>query len=220
MKNLNLLLVVLLVIAAFLVGSLWTEVRSLRKEAISPTPLPTRTKINVDVGHFPPLGDKNAKITIVEFADFQCPFCRNFLENTLSEVKKDYIDKGKVKFYYRNFAFLGSESTWAAEASECANEQDKFWEFHDYLFAHQQGENLGTFSKDNLKKFATELGFDTQKFSGCLDSEKYKTNVEKDLAEGRQAGVSGTPATFVNGMLIGGAQPYSNFKAIIDEKLK
>lgn len=227
MKSANPILILLLVIAAFLIGTLWTKIQYLegQKSNIQATPTagPSQvlgTKVNVGVGHLPPLGDEKAKITIVEFADFQCPFCERLFKDAIANIKKDYLDKGKVKLYFRHYAFLGPESVFAAQASECANEQGKFWEFHDYLFNHQEGENQGAFSKENLKKFAADLGLDAQKFSSCLDSDKYKNSIEKDLNEGKEAGVSGTPATFVNGILIGGAQPYSNFKAVIDEELK
>lgn len=229
MKNSNSILVVLLVIASFLIGSLWTKTQYLEKQKANPqiTTAPQEpnkqvlgTKVNVGVGHLPFLGKKDAKVTIIEFADFQCPFCERLFKDAIANIKKDYVDTGKAKLYFRNYAFLGPESTWAAEASECANEQGKFWEFHNYLFNNQKGENQGAFSKENLKTFALNLSFDTEKFSNCLDSEKYKNNVENDLNDGKKAGVSGTPATFINGTLVSGAQPYSNFKTIIDEELK
>ena len=104
------------------------------------------------------MGNKNAKVTIIEFADFQCPFCERFFKDAESNIIKDYVNSGKVKFAFRHYAFLGQESNFAAEASECANEQGKFWEFHDYLFKNQQGENQGAFTKDKLKGFAATLG--------------------------------------------------------------
>ncbi|MDP3987874.1 MAG: DsbA family protein [Candidatus Levybacteria bacterium] len=224
-------LVILLIVAAFFVGIFWTKSQYLEQKQApvaqaNPTAKPNQPQalgqktVNVDVGHFPPLGNKNAKITIVEFADFQCPFCERLYTGALADIKKEYIDKGLVKLYYRNYAFLGAESTNAAEASECANEQGKFWEMHDYLFNHQGGENLGAFSKENLKKFAKDVGLDTGKFNSCLDSDKYKDSVAKDLSDGKAAGVTGTPATFVNGQIVVGAQPFESFKTIIDQELK
>lgn len=232
-KNLkpNQLLYVLLLVLMFFVGYLFSKVQYLEQKN-TPTQLgnnvapqvpqaaqPTPGKVNVGTGDFPPLGNKDAKVTIVEFADFQCPFCEKLYSDALASIKKDYVDTGKAKLYYRNWAFLGQESVWAAEASECANEQGKFWEFHDYLFNHQGGENQGAFSKENLKGFAASLGLDTQQFSSCLDSDKYKNAVEKDLSDGKAAGVSGTPATFINGNVLVGAQPYSAFKDLIDKEL-
>src|SRR3989344_1836893 len=125
----------------------------------------------------------------------------------------------KVKVDNGHLPFLGQESTWAAEASECANEQGKFWEFHDYLFKNQQGENQEAFSKDKLIGFAGALGLNTDQFSSCLNSEKYAKNVSDDLSAGQKAGVSGTPTTFVNGQTVVGAQPYSAFKTLIDQEL-
>lgn len=228
------LLYTLLVIVAFLIGYLLARVQGTQviTANINPTTagvgdggqnltsapaLPTEKPKE---GHLPPLGDKNAKVTIIEFADFQCPFCGKFFQEGLAQVIKDYVNTGKAKLYYRHFAFLGQESNWSAEASECANDQGKFWEYHDYLFNNQQGKNQGTFTKDNLKKFAVTLGLDSDKFNQCLDSGKYTAAVQKDTDEGRTAGVKGTPSTFVDGTISVGAQPYSEIKKLIDARLK
>lgn len=225
----NLILFGLLVVAAFFLGTFWTKIQYLEKQAVIPSPTPQAAqpnapapgkKVNVDIGHFPVLGNKDAKVTIIEFADFQCPFCERFYTGAEAEIIKNYVDKGLAKFAFRNYAFLGAESTWAAEAVECANEQGKFWEFHNYLYTHQGGENVGAFSKDNLKKFAKELNLDANKFDSCLDSDKYAKNVADDLAAGKEAGVNGTPGTFVNGQLVVGAQPFSAFKTLIDSELQ
>lgn len=220
----------LLIIAAFFLGTFWTRIQFLEKQnTIAPTPAPQAAqpnaptpgkKVNVDTGHFPLLGNKDAKVTIIEFADFQCPFCERFYTATEQDLIKNYVDKGLAKFAFRNYAFLGQESTWAAEAVECANEQGKFWDFHNYLYTHQGGENSGAFAKDKLEGFAKDLGLNTNQFNSCLDSDKYAKNVADDLAAGKAAGVNGTPGTFVNGQLIVGAQPFNNFKDIIDKELQ
>ncbi len=184
---------------------------------VVPTP---PTKVDVNPGHFPVKGDPNAKVTIVEFADFQCPFCEKFYTDTESQILKNYVDTGKAKFAFRHYAFLGQESTWAAEAAECANEQNKFWDYHDYLYTHQGQENSGAFSKDKLEGFAASLGLNTDQFKNCLETDKYAQKVKDDMADGQKAGVNGTPATFVNGTLISGAQPYSAFQTAIDAALK
>jgi len=176
-------------------------------------------KVNVSVGNLPIKGKDSAKVTIIEFADFQCPFCEKFFKDTESQIIKDYVDTGKAKFAFRHYAFLGQESTWAAEAAECANEQGKFWEYHDYLYNHQGQENSGAFNKDKLEGFAQSLGFNGDQFKTCLETDKYATKVKADLDEGQKAGVNGTPATFVNGQLVSGAQPYTNFKSLIDSEL-
>jgi len=180
-------------------------------------PLPG-AKVNVDIGHLPVKGT-SSKVTIIEFADFQCPFCERFFKDTESQIIKDYVETGKAKFVFRQYAFLGKESTWAAEASECANDQGKFWEYHDYLYSHQGQENSGAFAKDKLEGFAQSLGLNMDQFKPCLESDKYASKVSDDMAAGQKVGVNGTPATFVNGQLVSGAQPYANFKTLIDAEI-
>jgi len=165
------------------------------------------------------LGDQNAPVTMIEYSDFQCPFCGKFFKETESMLREKYIKTGKVKFIYRNFAFLGEESLWAAAAARCAGEQDKFWQYHDYLYSNQTGENQGAFSKDNLKSFAVVLGLDKGKFNTCLDSEKYTDLIQEETKAGGEAGVQGTPASFINGILYPGALPNATFTQIINNEL-
>lgn len=183
----------------------------------------------------PTLGSPDARVTVIEFSDFQCPFCgavagenREVIDYLRSKDPswepivpnlKPYIEAGQVKFVFRNFAFLGPESEWAAEAAECAHEQGQFWKYHDKLFANQRGENEGAFNKDNLKRFAAELGLDTKAFNRCLDSGRYAQEVQDDKEEGQRLGVRGTPAFFINGELVSGAQPFSAVKQMIDSEL-
>lgn len=223
----NPLLVLLVIVLAFFTGFLFFKVQNLEKNSAGTAVDQGTTEdsaptgpVDVDPGHLPVLGDKNAPVTVIEFADFQCPFCKRWFDTVEPELKKEYIDTGKVKMYYRHYAFLGDESTWAAEASECANEQGKFWEYHDYLYENQGGENQGDFSKENLKNFAVQVGVDADQFNSCFDSEKYAQKVKDDLEQGQKAGVQGTPSTFINGIMIDGAQPYANFKTQIDQELK
>ena len=129
------------------------------------------------------------------------------------------METGKVRFGYLNFAFLGDESQWAAEAAECAGDQNAFWEYHDYLFSHQNGENQGAFSKDNLKAFAADMKLDTTAFNTCLDSGKYTQLVTDQTNLGRGLGVQSTPTFAVNGQPVVGAVPYENFKQTIDALL-
>lgn len=165
------------------------------------------------------LGDLNAPVTIVEYGDFQCPFCGKFFRDTEPVIREEYVKTGKVKFIYRDFAFLGQESFWAANAARCAGDQGKFWQYHDYLFNNQQGENQGAFSKANLKSFAAALSLDKEKFNACLDSNKYDEAVKKDSKAGADAGVQGTPATFINDKIYVGALPTATFTQIIDDEL-
>lgn len=224
--NIIYVLGVLLIVASFLIGVLVTKVQYLENgvdtsvavDAGGDTaPQAPTGPVDVKEGHLPMLGKSNAKVSVIEFADFQCPFCEKYHKEITPSLKKDYINSGKIKFSFRHYAFLGQESTDAALASECANEQDKFWEFHDYLFENQAGENQGAFAKDKLKEFAVAVGLNSAQFNECLDSAKYKNNVDKDIAEGGTAGVNGTPATFVNGILISGAVPYAELKTEIEK---
>lgn len=170
-------------------------------------------------GNGPVLGDPNAPVTIVEFADFQCPFCGRFFKTTGREIIETYVKTGKAKFVYRDFAFLGEESEWAAQAARCAGDQGKYWQYHDYLYDHQNGENEGAFAKAKLKGFAAALGLNASQFNECLDSGKHEADVKSDTEAGRLFGVSGTPSNFVNGKMITGAVPFSQFKTEIEAAL-
>ncbi len=170
------------------------------------------------VRHFK--GDQNAPVTIIEFGDFQCPFCGRFAATTESQIDEQYIQSGKVRFGYWNFAFLGTESTWAAEAAECAADQNKFWEFHDKLYSSQSGENKGAFNKDSLKKFAESLGLDTSAFNECLDSGKYTQLIQEESSTASSIGVRSTPTFLINGQPLVGAQPFEVFQQTIDPLLK
>ncbi|GAB4577369.1 MAG: hypothetical protein Fur0022_01000 [Anaerolineales bacterium] len=124
-----------------------------------------------------------------------------------------------MRFGYLHFAFLGPESQWAGEASECAADQNAFWEYHDFLFDSQSGENQGAFNKDNLKAFAAQLGLDTQVFNECLDSGKYTEIVQQETAWARSLGVQSTPTFLLNGQPLVGAQPFEVFQQAIETKL-
>lgn len=159
-------------------------------------------------------GDFNAPVTLVEFSDFECPFCGKIYP-TFKQALNDY--KGKVRLVYKYFPLLSihPNSEKAAEAAECASEQGKFWEYHDKLFDNQSA----GFSTDKFKQWASDLGLNAVKFNGCLDAGKYQQKVQDELKEGEQKGVNGTPATFINGTLVSGALPYDTFKQAIDAAL-
>src|SRR6266508_2564516 len=165
-------------------------------------------------------GDPNAPITIIEFADFQCPYCGRFFAQTEPQIDKAYLQSGKVRFGYFDFAFLGQESNWAAEAAECAADQNKFWEYHDTLYSSQSGENQGAFNKDNLKKFAEGLGLDTSAFNECFDSGKYTQLIQDESSTASSIGVRSTPTFLINGQPLIGAQPFEAFQRVIDPLLK
>ncbi len=169
----------------------------------------------------PVLGDKNAPVTIVEFSDFQCPFCQRFYADTFPSIKKNYVDTGKVKVVYKDYPLSFHEQAQkAAEAAQCANEQDKFWEMHDLVF--QRGsEWVGDSEKASVafKQFAQELKLNEKKFASCLDQGQQAAEVRKDFLTGVSAGIEGTPGFFVQGRTVSGAQPYGVFQSLIDEVL-
>ncbi len=138
----------------------------------------------------------------------------------MRQIEETYIQAGLVRFGYQHMAFLGPESQWTAEASECAAEQDAFWAYHDLLYIQQAGENRGAFNKDNLKRFAADLGLDTGSFNACLDSGKYSSLVQTETASVQSMGVRGTPAFLVNGRPMVGAQPFEAFQQIIEAELR
>jgi protein-disulfide isomerase len=157
-------------------------------------------------------GEKGAKVTIIEYSDFQCPFCGR-AEPTIAKILETYGED--VVFAYRHFPLsFHPNARPAALASECAAEQDKFWEYHKVLYA-----NSNALSKTDLLKYADDLKLDAADFKSCLESEKYAKKVDADFAQGQADGVTGTPAFFINGELIAGAYPFDSFKQIIDRKL-
>ena len=167
-------------------------------------------------------GDKNALVTLVEFSDFQCPFCKRF-NPTMERVMDEY--KGKVRWIYRHFPLgFHKNAQKSAEASECAGEQGKFWEYLDKAFENSQADGTGL-NTDDLKKYAKELGLDINKFDSCLSSGKFAGKVKSDMASGQAAGVNGTPGTVIidkdgNTQLIRGALPFEQVKAKIDAALR
>ncbi len=172
----------------------------------------------------PMLGSATAKVLIIEFGDYQCPSCRMFWKDVEPRLRKEYIDTGKAKLVFRDFPIvqIHPEALLAAMAVDCAGEQDKYWQYHDKVFREQynKGDDLVRFKAADLKKWAKDTGIDPAKFDQCLDSEKYKNEVLKDKADGDAVSVQGTPTFFINGHVIGGAQPYPAFKTLIDSLLK
>jgi len=163
----------------------------------------------------PVLGDKDAPVTIIEWSDYECPFCGRFYQQTLPSIKDEYIKTGKVKLVYRDFPLsFHPNAQKAAEAAECAGEQKKYWEMHDLLFENGvQGGVTG------FKQYAKQLGLNTGEFNECLDSGKMASEVQKDMADGTAAGIQGTPGFIINGKLVSGAQPFAVFKQVIDAEL-
>ena len=160
-------------------------------------------------------GSDSAPITIEEWADFQCPACGMFARTTEPQLVTTYVSQGQVKIVYRHFAFLGPESQWAAEASECADDEGKFWEFHDRLFASQAGENRGTFSKESLKRIGEALGLGPA-FAACVDSGRHAQRVRDETQAGQRKDVRATPTLFVQERKIEGAATFDQLKTMID----
>jgi len=173
---------------------------------------PPRAKIPYDLGRLK--GDPQAPVTIVEFTDFSCPFCRQ-AESTLKQLGAKY--QSKISVAHRDFPVreLHPQAQLAAEASRCAAEQRRFWEYHDLLF-----ENPNELARADLVQAAEKLGLDKRRFESCLNSGKYKPQVNQDLQDGIRAGVTGTPSFFINGVYLSGSQPLTTFEKIIDEELQ
>jgi len=180
------------------------------------------TRANVN---FNTIGDPKAPITITEYSDFQCPYCAMFSENTEQQLLDAYVNTGKVLFVYRTYgAYIGAESQAAGESAYCAGDQGKFWEYHDYLFANQLGENKGTFNTRKLDAIAEYLKLDMTTFHTCISAKKYAERVTQDGKDGLAAGIQATPSFsisyVVNGetktKIVEGAEPFSTFQSDIE----
>jgi protein-disulfide isomerase len=171
-------------------------------------------RVSMDNSGAPALGVKSAPITVVEFSDFQCPFCKSFAP-VLKRIEKDFGSKVHIVFRQYPIPELHQFALKAAEASLCANDQGKFWQLHDLMFSEND-----KLSVADLKEKAGRLGMDRKKFDACMDGERYSAQVQRDMAEGTRIGVSGTPALYINGiMLEGGAVPYDAVAAAIQKEL-
>jgi protein-disulfide isomerase len=183
-------------------------------QAPAPTTNPGDYRVDVSVDDDPSIGPEEAPITIVEFSDYACPYCRRFHMETFQALLDAYPDQ--IRFVYRDFPVVGGGETGylAAQAANCALEQDKFWEYHDALFQGDYGHG-----RDAYLSLAEDLGLDVSSFETCLDEQTYAQEVQNDLQAGRELGVNGTPTFFINGIPLVGAQPMSNFTQVIDSEL-
>jgi len=180
--------------------------------------------VRTSVTDAPVLGRNDAPVTLVEFSDYQCPFCQRFFATTLPALKKDYIDTGKLRFVYRDFPLeMHPHAREAAVAAHCAGEQGKYWEMHDALFQYQ-----AALAPAQLAERARALGLDSSRFDQCLTSGRHTASIERGLADGAAAGVQGTPGFVVGktqpgdtiqGTPIRGAQPLETFRRIIEQLL-
>jgi protein-disulfide isomerase len=242
--NTTYILVLLLIIASFFIGVLFTKVQSLEKDgvqnsAIAPSqqtdpqaPQQPAGLIEVSIDDDPMLGDENAKVTMVDFSDYECPFCKRYFDETFAQIKKDYIDTGKIKYIYRDLPLSFHQNAHAeAQAAECAREQGgdtAYFKYHDEIFKRTTSNGTGL-ALDQLSVIANDIGLNGSALQSCLDSEKYKAEVDKDLADAAKYAATGTPSFFIgksgsgktfNGTILVGAQPFAAFKTIIDEQLK
>jgi protein-disulfide isomerase len=178
----------------------------------SPAASPVKP-VRVDTAGSPAQGPADAKVTMVEFVDFECPFCGRYAHDTLPRIRREYGDR--IRYVSRQFPLeIHPDAPAAARAAVCAQEQGRYWELHDLLFAHQDA--LG---RRDLARYAREAGIDAAPFASCMRSQAAEAVVQHDLADGRRYGVTGTPAFFVDGRLISGAQPYAQFRAALDAAL-
>ncbi len=201
-----------------------------QKEAVTPPPAETPKEGKVSVMNDPVLGKKDAPVTIVEFSDYECPFCKKAFTEVLPQIKKEYIDTGKVKLVYKDFPLnFHANAQKEAEAAQCAFDQGGdavYYQFHDSIFGQTKGNGTGL-ALTELPVIAKKLGLDQGKFQQCLDSGKNEQEVKDDMAEGQKIGVSGTPSWVIGkstgdsieGKLVIGAQPYAALKTIIDDAL-
>ncbi len=171
------------------------------------------------------MGPADAKVVVTEFADFQCPYCKDFHDAALQKLIQQYVATGKVRFEYHHFIVIdqnvgGVESRHAAEASECASDQGSFWDYFNMLFANQQTEGSGAFSDDRLKTMAANLGLDTTKFNTCFDGHRFAQQVTADEGLAVSFHLNSTPSILINNSLIANPLDYASIQAAIDAGLK
>ncbi len=185
---------------------------SLRTQGAAPPAAPA--KVNVSADDDPSWGPQNAPVTIIEFSDFQCPFCGRFHRDTYDQIRKNY--SGKIRFVYRDFPIvqLHPYAEISAQAADCVNEQGQFWPYHDLLLSNQDISGAS-----DLRRFAAQLGIDMSTYDDCVRTQRYQQEVAKDLQDGTGYGVQGTPTFFINGQPLVGAQPYVAFASVIDAEL-
>jgi len=208
--------------AAIIAAGIYFSKNPFTPTRVAENPASGVQRVDVSADDDPVLGEAGAPVTIIEFSDFQCPYCRQFWRDTLPQIKANYIDKGLVKLVYRDFPLsnIHPSAQAAAEAGECAQSQGKFWEFHDAVFAAQDEQSAGTvaFTADDVKSWGAEVGL-VAAFNECVDSGSNRAEVLKDFQDGAKAGVGGTPTFFVNGIAVEGALPYTQFQQLLDQEL-
>ena len=192
----------------------------------TPSQNDTRAAMNLLIDNTSPiLGSDNAPITMIEFGDYQCFYCNQFYHTTEPDIVKNYIDTGKVRMVFKDFVIIGQDSVNAAHAAHCAQEQGKFWQYHDTLYNNWNGENTGWASSANLLSFAKSVGLNATQFGQCMAQSRYISTVQGSLSNAKDLGLTGTPDFFIISpdksiTKIVGAQPYDVFDGLFKSKLK
>jgi protein-disulfide isomerase len=217
MKNNNFFRSLSILLVGMIIGFLINKIPSLSvPSTVTLTSTPTETQQSIKT-----MGNPDAKVTITEYSDFQCPFCFDYFSKTYPKILKNYVETGKVKYQFKNMPLnMHPQAPGAALAAECALEQNKFWEMHDALFTNQskwsgQSDYLNTFSQ-----LAAALGLKQDQFNTCLNSSKYQGSVKADYSEGLSRGFGGTPSFVINDQILIGSQDYSVFAETIDKLLQ
>lgn len=252
LPNSSTVLVILLIIASYFLGSFTSKLQlkngsgsnnqvvQAQAAAAQPNQVPSQiapaqqypsNPVKVSIAGDPILGDKNAELTLVEFSDYECPFCKKTFTELLPELKKDYIDTGKLRLVYKDLPLpFHQNAAKEAEAAQCAKDQGgdvAYFKYHDQIFTKTSGGGAGI-ALDQLPILAEEINLNVVQFQKCLDDGKFKAEVNKDLAEAQKVGANGTPTWFlgktgssdtIEGTIIVGAQPYTIFKTAIDKAL-
>lgn len=230
-------LMVLLVGAAFAIGSMWTQLRMMKdgkSDQIKQTEEQGQVAgeeeeeiLELSDEQWQKLlnspaavkGEEGAKVIMAELTDYQCPFCKRYVDETLVQIDRDYIQTGKVKYLFLDLPLGFHQSAQlTAEAARCAGDQEKYWEMHDLLFDKQAEWSAGE-AEGLIKKYAISLGLNSDDFNSCLETGKYTQAVKDNLSLAEEVKANGTPSFFINGQKIVGAQPYATFKAMIDQAL-
>ena len=215
------------------VSNLRTDIRKLTKlverglqaKPSRPPRPPRPTTGKTGITNDPFMGNADAPVVLVEFSDYECPFCGRFFRNTLSQIKKEYVDTGKLKYVFKDFPLaFHKKAPKASEAAHCAGEKGKFWEMHDLIYENQKQMDI-----PDLINHAQSLGLDVKEFEECLTNSRHAAGIQKDIAAGKASGVTGTPSFIlgklnkngeVAGNVLRGAQPFASFKTAIDSLLK
>ncbi len=231
----------LLVLAAFAIGSMWTELKMLKGGSGLAKVNQTGQAVPTETGDLPEeatevtddlwnelladpaavQGNADALVTLVEFTDYQCPFCKRHFDETASQLMSEYVDSNKVFYIVRDLPLSFHENAHgAAQAARCAGDQNAYMKYHDKLFEEQAVWSSASDTTESFTGYAGDLGLNTSEFSSCLTEGKYKAQVDADLALAQKVGANGTPSFFINGKKLVGAQPFSSFKTMIEAALE